>query len=148
VRYTILFILLIFTSSAKADETIFATLISQYDALCSFDADFTIDDSGKYILHFGPNNSIDAYIVNPESLSCENTGAGLCGTRGCPLKVYVQGQTYDMIGWNVSVIQVELQGLLLLEQSGTACDFNSSNAEACYALWEWDDKLEKLQFLR
>lgn len=149
-RHVAIFAICLFSlsSTARADDAIYKNLISQYKTACAFDADFEIADDGTYSIQFGPKNSITAYVVNPQTLTCNNQKVSLCGTRGCELKVYVKGQTYEMLGWHVSSIQVELQSVLLVEQSGNVCDFDLPNAEPCYALWEWSNEKNELKFLR
>ena len=135
-------------NSAAADEAIFANLISKYETNCALEADIQIADGGAYTVHFGANNTITAYVVTPQTLTCDNQNVGLCGTRGCELKVYVDGQTYNMVGWEVSALQVEQQSLLLVHQNGRACNFDFPNSTQCYALWEWDEERSELKFLR
>jgi hypothetical protein len=136
------------SSPSIAEEAIFANLISQYDTACDFDEDYVIDDQDRYIVDFGESNSVQAYVINPESLSCTSRNVGLCGTRGCPLKIYIEGQTYNMVGWRVFAMQVELKSLLVLEKAGNACDDNFPNHVQCYELWEWNGEDRKLRFLR
>jgi hypothetical protein len=99
-------------------------------------------------VEFGESNFVQAYVINPESLSCGGRNVGLCGTRGCPLKIFIEGQTYDMLGWRVFATQVELKSLLVLEQAGKACEDNYPNPVQCYALWEWNEEDRELSFLR
>lgn len=133
---------------AHANESIFAALLTQYQTNCDIDDEYTIDPEGLYSVQFGPNDGITAYVVNPETLSCGGRNVGICGSRGCPLKVHVEGVTHEMVGWSVAPMRVEFQSLLLVQQSGWMCGDDLPNIHECWALWEWDEEEQRLVFLR
>ena len=133
---------------AQADQDIFNVLLSQYQTGCDIDDEYTIDPEDLYSVQFGPNDTITAYVVDPGTLSCGGQNVGICGSRGCPLKVYVEGVTHEMVGWSVVPIRVELQSLLMVRQSGWMCGDDLVNSNECWALWEWSEEEQRLVFLR
>lgn len=139
---------MIFPALARADQDIFNMLLSQYRTSCDIDDEYAIDPEGLYSVQFGPNNAVTAYVVNPATLSCGGQNVGICGSRGCPLKVYVEGVTHEMVGWSVVPIQVELQSLLMERQAGRMCGDDLANINECWALWEWSAEEQRLVFLR
>jgi hypothetical protein len=148
--YTILSsiaLLLMTTLPSNAEEASPSNSPSD-SASCGLDEVFTDDSKNSYIVYFGRNNSIEAYVADPRALTCDDRTSALCGTRGCPLTVYINKRTYEMVGWRVFAMQVELQSLLVVEQSGPYCDGEFPNSQECYALWEWDEERGELRFLR
>lgn len=148
--FLIYFIIALFFNSVvvRADPLIFNMLLSQYRTSCDIDDEYTIDAEDLYSVQFGPRNAIIAYVVDPGTLSCGGQNVGICGSRGCPLKVYVEGVTYEMVGWSISSIRVELQSLLMVQQAGWMCGDDLVNSNECWALWEWSEEEQRLVFLR
>lgn len=149
-KYTVLAslaLLLMTALPSNADNTSSTNSSSSFEN-CPLDEVFTGDSDDSYIVYFGRDNSIEAHVADPRALTCDGETSAFCGSRGCPLTVYINGQRYEMTGWRVFAMQVELQSLLVVEQSGPLCDREFSNSQECYELWEWDEEHGELRFLR
>lgn len=138
---------------AQADEVIFDELIAhydpgQFDIDCQLDSNFSVNPEDTYMVNIGRDNLIEAYVVNPISLMCDDIHLRICGTSGCPIKINVNGNIYDIRGTGVFSMQVRSQSLLIVSHVGATCGRSLSNSHDCFSIWEWDETGELLNRLR
>lgn len=93
----------------------------------------------------GNNESTEAFIVNPESLTCGGESAGLCGSRGCDIEIFAGTERFSYIGWQPQVLSIDNSNFLLLPHQGWVCG-QGPNSDPCFSVLFWSDFEKKFVY--
>lgn len=93
----------------------------------------------------GADGGTRAYIVSPEHLACDGKSAGLCGSRGCQIRIFAEDDAFSYVGWSPEVFSFNENVFLLLPHSGWVCD-EVPNSSPCFSVLFWNDASQKFSY--
>ena len=93
----------------------------------------------------GNNETTEAFIVNPEHLTCGGKSAGLCGSRGCDIEIFAGTERFSYIGWQPQVLSIDNSNFLLQPHQGWVCG-QGPNSDPCFSVLFWSDFEKKFVY--